>query len=201
MAPPKRNPDETPHRGVRASGKRATKGLFGGRVIEDFGSIHVFRHEAQGARAMLGKAQPDELRDHTSFGARFGGGTFTLVARSQDNRRIAGRFRVEVPGAPLPIPAVPRRAGDERPFASAGGSLQAIVFPLFREGLGVDAIVERTHVDARMLRALYLEWLTDFGEEPPTTPEEIARRKARAHERRKAAFQAQAELAVDRHAD
>lgn len=191
----KKKMEETPRRGPRGSEKLALEGLLGGRSPDDFGRVHVFRHEDHGARTMLGVAQPADLRDRLAFGARFGGGTFTLVARSPDNRRIAGRFRTETEGAALPAPEGTKREGVAWPHATGTGQLQAVVFPLFREGCSVDAVVDRTRVDARALRALYLEWLTDFGEELPTTPDEVARRKARAAERRKGAIAREAHAA------
>ncbi len=172
--------------------------LLGGEPIDAFGRINVLRHEEDGTR-LLGIVASDDLNDSDAFRARFGGGAYTLVARTPDNRRIAARIPLALEGAPKPIADAPlakptgRRAGATdakreptlaHPHGTGAGALEATVFRMLRTGATLEQVVDTTHVPSRIVRALYLEWLTDLGDELPKTREEIAERAKIRREQR-----------------
>jgi hypothetical protein len=176
--------------------KAPTKSVLG-RDLAELGSVHVLRHEEGGAR-LLGIATAAELADREAFAARFGGGSYTLMARTPDNRQLAARVPLAIEGAPKPAPTVApvrarrRRAGVDvdagaMPFATPAGLLARAVFACFAAGRSTAEIVDELGVEPAIVRALFREWICDHTEEPPTTPEEIAARvkarRARQRER------------------
>lgn len=158
--------------------------LLGGESLEAFGRVNVLRHEEEGTR-LLGVADPCDLEDRRRFLARFGGGSYTLVARTPDNGRIAARFRLAFEGAPKPVAGAPlAKPTGRRPAVDAGrwplgtseGEIARRVFRLFRTTQDLDEVIDETGLAPRVVRALFLEWLTPLGDELPKTPEEIQRR-------------------------
>lgn len=167
---------------------RTVSKVFEGRRLAELGRVHVLR-EDEGATRRMGTALAAELEDEAAFAARFGGGRFLLLARDVDNKRIAARARVTLDAEPLDAgdlvpPGRGRRSDVARTHATSLGALQATVFRMLRAGATLEDIVDATHVPAQTLRDIYLEWLTDFGEERPQTPEEIAARAKVRRERR-----------------
>ncbi len=134
----------------------------------------------------MGVVAAAELRDQSALAARFGGGSFLLLARDPTNMRIATRVRVSVAGPARPCedegriesPASRRKTSSpsERPHATRAGMLADEVFQCLDEGKPLGEVMRATGAEPRVLRGLYLEWLTPFGAELPKTPEEIQKR-------------------------
>ena len=110
----------------------------------------MLRHEEDGTR-LLGIATAAELGDRAAFASRFGGGSYTLMARTADNRQIAARIPLAIEGLPKPAATVApvrmrRRRADApdvaakteapaaMPFATPAGLRARAVFACFRAG-------------------------------------------------------------------
>lgn len=130
----------------------------------------------------------EELPDRDAVRARFGGGRYEVIGRA--NQRIVARTRFVLDGASLPLEepeakASPKRATTSglRRFATSEGEREGLVFKLLREGLSIHDITEQTGIESRVVRAIYLAWITPAGASTPTTPEEIAERAHQTQQR------------------
>jgi hypothetical protein len=156
--------------------------LFARKAREDVDVLLVRRFDGGAWVKVPEKFRPDDLRDREAVRARFGGGRYEVIGQNAQTGRIAARTRFVLDGDPLPIevrsPATPNPGGGRvhaRSFATAAGALTAIVWGLLDQGKTIGEIVAATHVEPKVLRGLYVEWLTPFGEELPQTREEIER--------------------------
>lgn len=121
----------------------------------------------------------EELPDRDAVRARFGGGSYEVIGR--DAQRIAARTRFVLDGPALPLGHLEQkssrggggRAGLHR-FATEAGEREALCFRLFREGHSVQNITEMTGIESRIVRSIYVAWLTPSTGEVPTTPEQLS---------------------------
>jgi hypothetical protein len=130
-------------------------------------TLHVRRFEAGQWIGAPHRFEDGELGDREAVRARFGGGRYEVIAR--DGCKIVGRTRFVVDGPSRPLgsdtaaEAVAGGDGEER-FATATGQRQALVFRLLDEGLDLVDVVERTGIEAAVVRAIFDEWKTPLGE-------------------------------------
>jgi hypothetical protein len=130
-------------------------------------TLHVRRFEAGRWIGAPQRFEDGELGDREAVRARFGGGRYEVIAR--DGCKIVGRTRFMVDGPPRPlggeaaVVGVGGGEGDQR-FATAAGQRQALVFRLLDEGLDVVDVVERTGIEAGIVRAVFEEWKTPLGD-------------------------------------
>jgi hypothetical protein len=97
----------------------------------DISWIHVTRFERTGQTYAPRLFGADELTSLEEVQQQFGGGSYELIARSEDRSRITARKRYTLPGTPLPLaesiaepspgPAVP--AGRPGPALDSNGGL------------------------------------------------------------------------------
>jgi hypothetical protein len=130
-------------------------------------TLHVRRFETGKWVGASQRFEDGELGDREAVRARFGGGRYEVIAR--DGCKIVGRTRFVVDGPARPLGgeadgvAVPGADG-EQPFATPTGRRQALVFRLLDEGLDLVEVVERTGIEAVVVRAIFDEWKTPLGE-------------------------------------
>jgi hypothetical protein len=145
-------------------------------------TLHVRRFEAGRWVGAPQRFEDGELGDREAVRTRFGGGRYEVIAR--DGCKIVGRTRFVVDGPPRPLGgeaavlAVTGGEGEQR-FATATGQRQALVFRLLDEGLDLVEVVERTGIEAAVVRAIFDEWKTPLGE-----PEAIEARRRELADRR-----------------
>lgn len=110
-----------------------------------------------------GSFSASELSDRDAIRSRFGGGRYEILGH--DGRVIVARTRVLVDGDPKPLRAETKRVDEPGPraFASAEGQREALVFSLLDEGLDLVDIIDRTHIQARVVRAIFEEWRTPLA--------------------------------------
>jgi hypothetical protein len=130
-------------------------------------TLHVRRFEAGQWVGAPQRFEEGELGDRDSVRARFGGGRYEVIAR--DGCKIVGRTRFVLDGPARPlggeaaVVAVAGGDGEQR-FATATGQRQALVFRLLDERLDLVDVVERTGIEAAVVRAIFDEWKTPLGE-------------------------------------
>jgi len=130
-------------------------------------TLHVRRFEAGRWVGAPQRFEDSDLSDREAIRARFGGGRYEVIAR--DGSRIVGRTRFVLDGPPRPLgdePAAVAVAGDdaEQRFATTTGQRQALVFRLLDEGIDLVDVVERTGIEAAVVRAIFDEWMTPLGD-------------------------------------
>jgi hypothetical protein len=173
------------------------------RSTPEVGFIQVRRRESDGWKRAAKTFPAGELRDARALKECFGGGTYELIARSANNRRITARARLEVPGDPKPLGEAPasstvRHAKPEgRAHPSNGalgrflalferGKLQARVFRMFERDAEVAEIVRATKLPADEVRRLWVEYTTPLGYAPARDlehPVDETERRANEHVR------------------
>jgi hypothetical protein len=121
-------------------------------------TLHVRRFEAGQWVGAPQRFEDGELGDREAVRARFGGGRYEVIAR--DGCKIVGRTRFVVDGPSRPL------GGEGAPaaVATATGQRQALVFRLLDEGVDLVDVVERTGIEAAVVRAIFDEWKTPLGE-------------------------------------
>ena len=130
-------------------------------------TLHVRRFEAGRWVAAPQRFEDGELSDREAVRSRFGGGRYEVIAR--DGCKIVGRTRFVVDGQSRPLggdaAAVAVAGGDgEERFATATGQRQALVFRLLDVGLDLVDLVERTGIEAVVVRAIFDEWMVPLGD-------------------------------------
>jgi hypothetical protein len=131
-------------------------------------TLHVRRFEAGQWVGAPQRFEDGQLGDREAVRARFGGGRYEVIAR--DGCKIVGRTRFVVDGPSRPLggegaaAAVVAGGDGEQRFATATGQRQALVFRLLDEGVDLVDVVERTGIEAAVVRAIFDEWKTPLGE-------------------------------------
>ena len=141
--------------------------LFESSKRQALKTLHVRRFDGGRWVGASRRFDDGELVDRDAVRARFGGGRYEVIAR--DGCKIIGRTRFVVDGPSLPLngeaPMADAAAIDgEQRFASPIGQRQALVFGLLDEGIDLVEIVERTGIEASVVRAIFDEWKTPLGE-------------------------------------
>jgi len=166
---------KTKAKGHAEVGDLRTLPLFPRATRKNVEKLVVSRFEDGAWRRVPALLSAAELPDREAVRSRFGGGRYDVIGR--DAKRITARTRFVLEGLPLPL-------GDEavlsnkkreklREFASANGEREAIVFGLLENDTSLPDIVQRTGIEARLVRAIYLEWLTPLGQQIPTSADGV----------------------------
>jgi hypothetical protein len=168
--------------------------------MPEVGFIQVRRREPEGWKRAAKTFPAGELRDARALKECFGGGTYELIARSANNRRITARARLQVPGDPKPLGEAPASSTvrhakpEQRTHFSNGaqarllalferGKLQARVFRMFDRGAEVPEIVRMTKMPSDEIRRLWEEYSTPLGYAPARDLEHpVDETERRAHE-------------------
>ncbi len=157
------------------AGDLRTLPLFPRETRKNVEKLVISRLEDGGWRRVPELLTAADLPDREAVRARFGGGRYDVIGR--DAKRITARTRFVLEGLPLPL-------GDEavlshkkreklREFATSNGEREAIVFGLLESDTSLPDVVQRTGIEARLVRAIYLEWLTPLGQQIPTTADGV----------------------------
>lgn len=133
--------------------------------------------------------QIDDMPTREAVRDRFGGGQYEVIGRDKNRIVTRTRFILDGPSRPLDdgqkATRLRRSPSDSRRFSTLAGAREALVFDLFSQGLTVQDVTRKTEIEVRIVRSIYLDWITPSGTGLPKTPEQIAHYETLAMSNRK----------------